>query len=618
MQYPVIGIDLGTCFSCVYGFRNGMFTLVPGDCGNTTPSVIQYGPKGPVFGQMAKKSIRSNPTNTIYDVKRFLGLPYEQCQSIIEHEHYGFKCIPYNRSLVYEIQYNNQSCFTTPEHVDADFLKYLVKRAEEHLEYKVEGAVITIPAFFQYSQTDATLRAAKEAGLNIYCIVYEPNAAAIAINPIPGVDERHFLVFDLGGGTFDVALIQAKLHDYRIIGHGGHPFLGGRDFDQVVVNLIEEALKPYCDISTWRPSKMARLRTYAEEVKIELSQTKAVELDLSDFDVDLDAPVYITRKQFENGIKGYVDLAIQICDATLQSTGISLGRNDCILLVGGSSKIPLVREELRKKYGDIIETNNNPDEDVAKGACMVALHKYCTMHVPPLPNPRAPTVLHTSVMRAVGVAFGNEPIQTVLHVGDECNKESEPLRHSFILNTKISIYCKDAPNSGTKNTEWRFVESFPVHGFMGKAYITLMLNEMGRLRYTIGIEGQAKKEVNTLEIAKENSEAITVFNKRLYTVREGAKLLEKDIQYVNLSNTAVKQQLITNLQKAIAFLRDEKALRVSSESIKQYVDQNHEMVLKYAPRPLLGVLLVIRVICFCMQFRKGWDSECGGDLRLWG
>ena len=153
---------------------------------------------------------------------------------------------------------------------------------------------------------------------------------------------------------------------------------------------------------------------------------------------------------------------------------------------------------------------------------------------------------------------------------------------------------------------------------MGKAYITLMLNEMGRLRYTIGIEGQAKKEVNTLEIAKENSEAITVFDQRLYTVREGAELLEKDIQYVNLSNTAVKQQLITNLQKAIAFLRDEKALRVSSESIKQYVDQNHEMVLKYAPRPLLGVLLVIRVICFCMQFRKGWDSECGGDLRLWG
>lgn len=378
MQYPVIGIDLGTCFSCVYGFRNGMFTLVPGDCGNTTPSVIQYGPKGPVFGQMAKKSIRSNPTNTIYDVKRFLGLPYEQCQSIIEHEHYGFKCIPYNRSLVYEIQYNNQSCFTTPEHVDADFLKYLVKRAEEHLEYKVEGAVITIPAFFQYSQTDATLRAAKEAGLNIYCIVYEPNAAAIAINPIPGVDERHFLVFDLGGGTFDVALIQAKLHDYRIIGNGGHPFLGGRDFDQVVVNLIEEALKPYCDISTWRPSKMARLRTYAEEVKIELSQTKAVELDLSDFDVDLDAPVYITRKQFENGIKGYVDLAIQICDATLQSTGISLGRNDCILLVGGSSKIPAgargAEEEVRRHHRDEQQPRRGRGQGRLHGGAAQVLH----------------------------------------------------------------------------------------------------------------------------------------------------------------------------------------------------------------------------------------------------
>ena len=535
-------------------------------------------------------TIRNNPTNTIYDVKRFLGLPYEQCKQIIDHEHYGFRCIPYNRSLVYEITCGNEHKFKTPELVDADFLEYLVRMAERYLGYKVEGAVITIPAFFQYSQMNATLRAAEAAKLNVFCVVYEPNAAAIAINPIPGVDKRHILVFDLGGGTFDVAVIKVELHDYTIIGNGGHPFLGGRDFDQVIVDIILQKLKPFCDTKCWKARQFARLRTYAEEVKIELSKTKIVELDLSSVDEDLDVSIYISRKQFEDGIRKFVQEAINICDATLIRSGVSLGKNDCILLVGGSSKIPLVREELTKKYGNILERNNNPDEDVAKGACMVALDRYCSTRQPPIPNPCTPIVLHTFVMRAVGVSFGNsKDIQTVLPVGTPCNQESKAISHQFFMNMRITVYCKDSVNSSQNSTEWRQLETFNVHGIMGKAYVCLTLNEMGRLRYRIGIEGQPPKIVNTIEIAKEDTNTVTTFNKRWIVVKKGIDTLNSDIASVRAYNTPVKEQLIHNLEKAIAFLNDENALRVSSENIQQYVEQNHNLVKQYVPTIALHV-----------------------------
>ncbi|KAM7458296.1 hypothetical protein BLSTO_00955 [Blastocystis sp. subtype 1] len=603
MEYPVLGIDLGTCFSCVYGFKNGQFVAVPGEAGgNTTPSVIQYRANGIVCGRGAKNTIRGNAENTIYDVKRFLGLPYDQCAGIIEHERYGFRCIRYDPTMVYEMKVGESMLFKTPEMVDADFLGYLASRAEAYLGYHPEGVVITVPAFFQYSQIDATIRAAQAAGLHVYQTIYEPSAAAMAVTPIPTLDEKYILVYDLGGGTFDVAIIRSSLHDYNVIGNNGHPFLGGRDFDQVVFDIAARRLATIdVDITTWNANKLARLRTYCEQVKIELSSSNAFQFSFGEFGVDADVPLYITRAQFQEGIRRYIQLSIEICDAALQRAGVHLmqGR-DSILLVGGSSKIPLVRAMLQEHYGNIVRADNNPDEDVAKGACLLALKGYCDRH-PPLPNPCPVMIPHSFVMRPVGISFGNGQVDEILPAGTPCNEERERVGNNFVIATTVRVYCRDL-----QEREWRRIAKFTVNAFRGAAYVRLVLNEMGRLRYSVGVVGQEPMFQNTLEIAKEDADAIVQFNRKNIAIQRGLQILRADLERER-TNVPPRDDIVRELNRGIAFLESDNAFRVQLDGLNQYVENLHRWYLTLRPS----------LVCFVTSLReKQPNPKIDSDLAL--
>lgn len=604
LEYPVLGIDLGTCFSCVYGYKNGHFVVVPCETGgNTTPSVIQYKENGIVCGMGAKSTIRSNATNTIYDVKRFLGLPYNQCEGIIGHERYGFRCLPYDPTMVYEMKVGENTLFKTPEMVDADFLRYLVSCAEAHLGYRTEGVVITVPAFFQYSQTDATIRAAQAAGLHVYQTICEPSAAAIAVTPIPTMDEKYILVYDLGGGTFDVAIIRSSLREYNIVGNNGHPFLGGRDFDQVVFDIAARRLATVgVDITAWRANKLARLRTYCEQAKKELSSSNAFEFDFEEFGVETDVPLFITRTQFQDGIRRYIQLSIDICDAALQGAGVHLvqGR-DSILLVGGSSKIPLVRAMLEEHYGRIVRADNNPDEDVAKGACLLALKHYCDEHDPPLPNPSPVMIPHSFVMRPVGISFGNGQVDEILPAGTPCNEERERVGNNFVIATTVHVYCRDL-----QEREWRRIAKFTVNAFHGAAYIRLVLNEMGRLRYSVGVVGREPMFQNTLEIAKEDADAIVQFNRKNIAIQRGLQTLRADLERER-TNVPPRDDIVRELNRGIAFLESDNAFRVQLDGLNQYVENLHRWYLTLRPS----------LVCFVTSLReKQPNPKTGSDLAL--
>ena len=604
MEYPVLGIDLGTCFSCVYGYKNGHFVVVPCETGgNTTPSVIQYKVNGIVCGRGAKSTILSNAENTIYDVKRFLGLPYNQCAGIIGHEHYGFRCIRYDPTMVYEMKVGENTLFKTPEMVDADFLRYLVSCAEAHLGYRTEGVVITVPAFFQYSQTDATIRAAQAAGLHVYQTICEPSAAAIAVTPIPTMDEKYILVYDLGGGTFDVAIIRSSLREYNIVGNNGHPFLGGRDFDQVVFDIAARRLATVgVDITAWRANKLARLRTYCEQAKKELSSSNAFEFDFEEFGVDSDVPLFITRAQFQDGIRHYIQLSIDICDAALQGAGVHLvqGR-DSILLVGGSSKIPLVRAMLEEHYGRIVRADNNPDEDVAKGACMVALKHYCDKHDPPLPNPCLVMIPHSFVMRPVGISFGNGQVDEILPAGTPCNEERERVGNNFIIATTVRVYCRDL-----QEREWREIAKFTVNAFRGAAYVRLVLNEMGRLRYSVGVVGREPMFQNTLEIAREDADAIVRFDRQYIAIQRGLQILRADLERER-TMVPPRDDIVRELNRGLAFLESDNAFRVQLDGLNQYVENLHRWYLTLRPS----------LVCFVTSLREKHPSpKTGSDLAL--
>lgn len=586
MKYPIIGIDLGTCFTCVYGFRNDQYVNIPGERGNTIPSVVQYNRNGVICGRTAKESIRKNSANTIYDVKRFLGLSYQECEGIIQMEKYGFSCIPYGQSLVYEISYDNTTLFKTPEMVDADFLRYLVERASQYLECEIVGAVITVPAFFQYTQIAATLEAARQANLHVFRIIYEPSAAAIASNVALGAESKTILVYDLGGGTFDVAVIKAALYNYQVIGNNGHPFLGGRDFDAAIFDIMKEQLASYgIDVLTWDRNRLAGLRSYAEEVKIELSRSNAYEVDLTEYVGDVlvdgdDAQFYITRKKFEKRIRGRIEETIAICKSTLQSLHITLGSSDSILLVGGSSRIPLVREMLKEAFGDIIVANNNPNEDVAKGACMTALDDYCKSLVPPIQNPCPPPTIHTFVVRPVAVRFGNGPYISVLPAGTLCDTKIEKVGGHFVLGTTVHVYSKEIPRPGIAD-EWKRVASFSVNGFHGQAYIRMSMDRMGILHYEIGRVGHEPDCRDSVKIGERDPKVIQLFDRRLVNIQNGVALLKNDRQCVEQSNTRVKEQLLQYLDRALAYLGKEDALRVPEEQITEYVQKNHTLTLPY-------------------------------------
>jgi molecular chaperone HscA len=362
----IVGIDLGTTNSLVAYIKNGEAVAVKGKNGKSTlvPSVVHFSPEGKiVVGDAAKEKLISDPENTIYSVKRLMGKSYSDVQGV--QQHFGYQIIDNDTESLVKIRVKDK--FYTPIELSAEILKALKNRIEEELDRVVSKAVITVPAYFNDSQRQATRDAGKLAGLDVLRIVNEPTAASLAYGIGLDQSESHTIaVYDLGGGTFDISILRIQDGVFEVMATNGDTFLGGDDFDRAIVDhWIADNKLDTQQINADKELSQA-LRLQAEKAKKALSSEAEFRGEINTIKCE------ITREQFEKLIQPLVDRTIACCQSALKDAKVQLTDIDRVIMVGGSTRVPLVRESVGALFGQEVYDKVNPDEVVALGAAIQA------------------------------------------------------------------------------------------------------------------------------------------------------------------------------------------------------------------------------------------------------
>ncbi len=367
----IIGIDLGTTNSVVAVMEGGQPTVITNEeGGRTTPSVVAFTDEGErLVGAVAKRQAVTNPERTVYSIKRFMG----RRKSEVPEE---ISLVPYTvgegkeNAAVIEI---DGKPFTPPE-ISAMILQKLKKAAEDYLGQEVTGAVITVPAYFNDAQRQATKDAGKIAGLDVKRIINEPTAAALAYGLDKQSDEK-IAVFDFGGGTFDISILEVGENVVEVKATNGDTHLGGDNLDQRVIEyLVAEFKKDQGIDLTSDPMAMQRLREAAEKAKIELSTSQSTDINLPYVTADQSGPKHmnlkLSRAKFEQLIEDLVEKSLEPCRKAMADAGLSTGEIDEVVLVGGSTRVPLVQQKVTELFGKEPNKTVNPDEVVAVGAAV--------------------------------------------------------------------------------------------------------------------------------------------------------------------------------------------------------------------------------------------------------
>lgn len=373
IECPVIGIDLGTTYSCVGVFKNGKLEIIPNEQGSQiTPSVVGFNDEERLVGEAAKNLATVFPENTIYDVKRLIGRKFSDASVQGDMKYLPYKIIDKEGKPYVKINFKGEDKVFSPEEVSAMILVKMKKIAEDYLGFEVKNAVVTVPAYFNDSQRQATKDAGLIAGLNVLRIVNEPTAAAMAYGLDKKGKESTIMVFDLGGGTFDVSILSIEEGVFEVISTSGDTHLGGEDFDQRVLDYYIKLIKRKHDKDISRDKKaIQKLKREVEKAKRGLSSTHEYTIEIENLFEGLDFEETLTRAKFEElnadlfkKTLGPVQLALD--DANKKKTDI-----DEIVLVGGSTRIPKI-QELITEYFNGKEPNRyiNPDEAVAYGAAV--------------------------------------------------------------------------------------------------------------------------------------------------------------------------------------------------------------------------------------------------------
>ena len=365
----IIGIDLGTTNSCVAVFEGNEPVVIANSEGKrTTPSVIGFTKEGEIkVGDPAKRQAITNPKNTVYSIKRFMGETY--AQSSKEAERMPYTVVDENGYPRVEIEGRKY----TPQEISAMTLQKMKKTAEDYLGQEVTDAVITVPAYFSDSQRQATKEAGQIAGLNVQRIVNEPTAAALAYGVDKSNKDMKIAVFDLGGGTFDISILEFGGGVFEVLSTNGDTHLGGDDFDQVIIDWLANGFKSDEGIDlTKDPMAMQRLKEAAEKAKIELSSSNSTEINLPYITADGGVPKHLvktlTRSQFEQLAHELIQACLVPCQNAMRDAKLSTSDIDEVILVGGSSRIPAVQELVKNYFGKEPSKGVNPDEVVALGA----------------------------------------------------------------------------------------------------------------------------------------------------------------------------------------------------------------------------------------------------------
>lgn len=367
----IIGIDLGTTNSCVAVIEGGEPTVIVNEeGGRTTPSVVAYTKDGQkLVGQVAKRQAVTNPENTIFSAKRFIGHKFSEVEK--ELGRVPYKVVAKGNQ---DVGFDVNGKVVAPEEISAGVLAKLKKVAEDYLGHEVTEAVITVPAYFNDAQRQATKDAGKIAGLEVKRIINEPTAAALAYGLDKKADEK-IAIFDFGGGTFDISILEVGDNVVEVKATNGDTHLGGDDFDMAILDwLIAEFKKDQgIDLSQ---DKMAlqRLKEAAEKAKIELSSAQETEINLPFITADASGPKHLnlklTRSKFNQMTETLVQRSLDPCKKALQDAGLSASDIDEVVLVGGSTRIPAIQEAVKKFFGKELNKSVNPDEVVALGAAV--------------------------------------------------------------------------------------------------------------------------------------------------------------------------------------------------------------------------------------------------------
>ena len=369
----VIGIDLGTTNSCVAVYEGGEAKIIPNKEGkNTTPSVVAFTDKGEILvGDPAKRQAITNPDKTIYSVKRIMGLLMNEEKAKEAHDKVTYKIVDKNGMAAVDVA----GKVYTPQEISAKILSKLKADAESYLGQSVTDAVITVPAYFNDAQRKATKEAGTIAGLNVLRIINEPTASALAYGLDSKADEK-VLVYDLGGGTFDVTVLEISEGTFEVLSTDGNAFLGGDDFDNKIVDFLASEFKSDHGIDL-KADKMAlqRLKDAAENAKKELSSAEETEINLPFITADATGPKHLvlklTRAKFEGMIEGLIKETISHIKTAMKDAGMSNNEINEVIMVGGSTRLPLAQKMVSDEFGGkTLNKGVNPDEVVAAGAAI--------------------------------------------------------------------------------------------------------------------------------------------------------------------------------------------------------------------------------------------------------
>ena len=353
MNYS-IGIDLGTTYSCAGVWRNKKVEIIPNNIGKrTTPSVVSFFKGKRNIGDTAKKLITKNYENTIYDIKRLIGLNYDDKEVQEDIKSWPFKVEKdlKNKPIII-VDNNSEIQKFYPEQISAMILREIKEDAEKFLGQEINDAVITVPAYFNNLQRQATIDAGRIAGLNVIKIINEPIAAAIAFGLENNYKEKkNICVFDLGGGTFDITILEMENKNFTVKAIGGDSHLGGEDFDNELMKFCIKKFKEETDIDISNNQKaLRRLKIVCEQIKIDLSISLQSNIDNKQLYNGKDFNYKILRNDFENICQPYFDKTIKILEETLNGSNILKKEIDNIVLVGGSTRIPKIEEMLNQFF----------------------------------------------------------------------------------------------------------------------------------------------------------------------------------------------------------------------------------------------------------------------------
>ncbi|HEX7904753.1 MAG TPA: molecular chaperone DnaK [Chitinophagaceae bacterium] len=368
----IIGIDLGTTNSCVAVMEGNEPVVIANDEGRrTTPSVVAFLKNGErKVGDPAKRQAITNPQNTITSVKRFMGRQFDEVTEEISH--WSYKVAKGDNNTV---RIDIDGRLYTPQEISAMILQKMKKTAEDYLGHEVTEAVITVPAYFNDAQRQATKEAGEIAGLNVRRIVNEPTAAALAYGLDKGKHDQKIAVFDLGGGTFDISVLELGDGVFEVKSTNGDTHLGGDDFDKVIMDWLADEFKKDEAIDLRKdPMALQRLKEAAEKAKVELSSSSETEINLPYITAVDGVPKHLvkklTRAKFEALADNLFTRCLKPCEAALKDAGLSTSQIDEVILVGGSTRIPKVQEIVEKFFGKKPNRGVNPDEVVAVGAAI--------------------------------------------------------------------------------------------------------------------------------------------------------------------------------------------------------------------------------------------------------